>query len=110
MASTLIVVFGGVNDAQRGVDPVETERNVMWGSPGKGAMFGVITPYDGQEATPGNGTMFGFNAETEEQVHACIHRVRNHGVQDVLVQGDVTQEDDVVRMVHETVDGLGRPA
>jgi glucose 1-dehydrogenase len=46
-------------------------------------------------------------AETEEQVHACIHRVRNHGVQDVLVQGDVSQEDDVVRMVAETVDGLG---
>jgi glucose 1-dehydrogenase len=46
-------------------------------------------------------------AETEEQVHACIHRVRNHGVQDVLVQGDVSQEDDVVRMVKETVDGLG---
>jgi glucose 1-dehydrogenase len=46
-------------------------------------------------------------AETEEQVHACIHKVRNHGVQDVLVQGDVSQEDDVVRMVQETVDGLG---
>ena len=46
-------------------------------------------------------------ADTEEQVHACIHRVRNHGVQDVLVQGDVSQEDDVVRMVQETVDGLG---
>jgi glucose 1-dehydrogenase len=46
-------------------------------------------------------------AGTEEQVHACIHKVRNHGVQDVLVQGDVSKEDDVVRMVQETVDGLG---
>jgi glucose 1-dehydrogenase len=46
-------------------------------------------------------------AETEEQVHACIHKVRNHGVQDVLVQGDVSKEDDVVRMVEETVQGLG---
>jgi glucose 1-dehydrogenase len=46
-------------------------------------------------------------AETEEQVHACIHRVRNHGVQDVLVQGDVSKEEDAVRMVQETVDGLG---
>jgi len=46
-------------------------------------------------------------ADTEEQVHACIHKVRNHGVQDVLVQGDVSKEDDVVRMVQETVDGLG---
>jgi glucose 1-dehydrogenase len=46
-------------------------------------------------------------AETEEQVQACIHRVRNHGVQDVLVQGDVSKEDDAVRMVQETVAGLG---
>lgn len=47
---------------------MESERNVMWGSPGKGAMFGVITPYDGAPATAGNGTMFGFAADTDEQV------------------------------------------
>jgi glucose 1-dehydrogenase len=46
-------------------------------------------------------------AETEQEVQACIHKVRNHGVQDVLVQGDVSKEEDVVRMVQETVDGLG---
>jgi glucose 1-dehydrogenase len=46
-------------------------------------------------------------AETERQVHDCIHKVRNHGVQDVLVQGDVSKEDEVVRMVQDTVDGLG---
>jgi len=44
---------------------------------------------------------------TEEQVHACINQVQQHGVQDVLVQGDVSREDDVVRMVQETVDQLG---
>ncbi|HEX2087860.1 MAG TPA: glucose 1-dehydrogenase [Solirubrobacteraceae bacterium] len=46
-------------------------------------------------------------ADTEEQVHACIHKVRQEGVQDLLVQGDVSKEEDVVRMVQETVDGLG---
>jgi glucose 1-dehydrogenase len=45
--------------------------------------------------------------DTEEQVHACIHKVRQEGVQDVLVGGDVSNEDDVVRMVGEAVDGLG---
>ncbi|MBD0283435.1 MAG: glucose 1-dehydrogenase [Thermoleophilaceae bacterium] len=45
--------------------------------------------------------------ETEEQVHACIAKVQQEGVQDVLVQGDVSQEDDVVRMVGEAVQGLG---
>jgi glucose 1-dehydrogenase len=45
--------------------------------------------------------------ETEEQVHACVHRVRQEGVRDVLVQGDVSREDDVVRMVGEAAGALG---
>jgi len=45
--------------------------------------------------------------DTEEQVHACIHKVRQEGVQDVLVGGDVSNEDHVVRMVGEAVEGLG---
>src|SRR5947209_7359276 len=46
-------------------------------------------------------------ADTDEQVHACLSKVQQEGVQDVLVQGDVSKEDDVVRMVAETVDALG---
>jgi glucose 1-dehydrogenase len=46
-------------------------------------------------------------AGTEEQVHACVHKVQREGVRDVLVRGDVSNEDDVVRMVGEAVDGLG---
>jgi glucose 1-dehydrogenase len=45
--------------------------------------------------------------ETEEQVHACINKVQQEGVQDVLVQGDVSKEDDVVQMVGAAIDGLG---
>jgi glucose 1-dehydrogenase len=45
--------------------------------------------------------------DTEDQVHACAHRVRQEGVRDVLVQGDVSKEDDVVRMVGEAAEGLG---
>ena len=44
---------------------------------------------------------------TEEQVHACVSRVRQEGVQDVLVGGDVSDEGDVVRMVREAAQGLG---
>jgi glucose 1-dehydrogenase len=44
---------------------------------------------------------------TEEQVHACVHKVRQEGVRDILVQGDVSSEDDVVRMVADAIDGLG---
>jgi glucose 1-dehydrogenase len=45
--------------------------------------------------------------DTEEQVHACVHRVRQEGVRDVLVGGDVSKEDDVVRMVGEATSELG---
>src|SRR4051812_20418280 len=45
--------------------------------------------------------------DTEEQVHACVHKVRQEGVRDVLVGGDVSSEDDVVRMVAAAADGLG---
>jgi glucose 1-dehydrogenase len=46
-------------------------------------------------------------SETEEQVQACVGKVQRHGVKDVLVQGDVSNEDDVVRMVADAVAGLG---
>jgi glucose 1-dehydrogenase len=36
-----------------------------------------------------------------------VASVRGQGVRDVLVQGDVSQEDDVVRMFEDTVDRLG---
>jgi len=46
-------------------------------------------------------------AETEEQVHACTARVRQQGVRDVLVGADVSNEDEVTRMIAETIEELG---
>jgi glucose 1-dehydrogenase len=46
-------------------------------------------------------------AETEEQVRVCLARVRQRGVRDVLVRGDVSKEDDIVAMLESTIDGLG---
>ena len=46
-------------------------------------------------------------AETEEQVKACVRRVKETGVTDVLVQGDVSKEDDVVHLIDDTVQRLG---
>ena len=45
--------------------------------------------------------------ETEERVQACLARVRQRGVRDVLVRGDVSKEEDVVAMLESAVDGLG---
>ena len=45
--------------------------------------------------------------DTEQQVHACVNRVQQTGVRDVLVQGDVSREEDVVPMVGTTIEELG---
>jgi glucose 1-dehydrogenase len=49
----------------------------------------------------------GEATETEEQVHACVARVRQEGVRDVVVGADVSNEDEVRRMVAEAVEQLG---
>ena len=49
----------------------------------------------------------GEAAETEEQVHACVTKVRREGVRDVLVGADVSDEAEVVGMVAETIRQLG---
>jgi glucose 1-dehydrogenase len=49
----------------------------------------------------------GEASDTEQQVHACVNRVQQEGVRDVLVQGDVSREKDVVGMVGKTVEELG---
>jgi glucose 1-dehydrogenase len=46
-------------------------------------------------------------ADTKEKVHACVKQVRQTGVRDVLVQGDVSREEDVVAMVGEAAERLG---
>src|SRR5690242_14149351 len=46
-------------------------------------------------------------SDTEEQVRACASRVHEEGVRDVLVRGDVSREDEVVKMVGRAVSELG---
>jgi catechol 2,3-dioxygenase-like lactoylglutathione lyase family enzyme len=48
---------------------METDRVIMWGGANKGAMLGLIKPLDQEPATVGNGSMFGFAADSEEQVN-----------------------------------------
>jgi glucose 1-dehydrogenase len=48
----------------------------------------------------------GEAADTEEQVRTCAARVQRQGVRDALVQGDVSNEEDVVDMVGQAVSEL----
>jgi glucose 1-dehydrogenase len=46
-------------------------------------------------------------AGAEEQVHACLRKIAQQDVRDVLVHGDVSSEDDVVHMVGDAAARLG---
>jgi glucose 1-dehydrogenase len=49
----------------------------------------------------------GEAAETESQVQACVRKVQQEGVRDVLVGADVSKEDEVVAMFEQAIDQLG---
>jgi glucose 1-dehydrogenase len=80
---------------------------VTGGSSGIGQAIAVRFAEYGSNVAINYLTTAGEAAETDQQVRACATRVRQEGVRDVLVQGDVSSEDDVVRMVGETAGELG---
>ena len=71
----------------------ETERTVGWGTPGKGAMFCIIKPYDENEATVGNGTMFGFEADSDEKVDQIYNYALANGGSDEGAPGPRGEPD-----------------
>src|SRR5829696_6144901 len=100
------------------VSPAESRREAMPGLKGKNVLVTGGSSGIGQAIAvrfAGYGANVAINylrtpeeaRGTEEQVHACVHKVRQEGVQDVLVGGDVSNEDDVVRMVGEAAEALG---
>ena len=52
---------------------MEQETFIAWGTGPAAPMLGVFKPYDGNEATVGNGVMVALAAESQAQVDA-IHR------------------------------------
>jgi glucose 1-dehydrogenase len=46
-------------------------------------------------------------SDTEQQVQACVSNVRQEGVREALVRGDVSREEEVVRMVGQAIGELG---
>jgi glucose 1-dehydrogenase len=103
---------------QMTVAPTATQEETMRGLKGKNVLVTGGTSGIGQAiavrfAEHGANVAINYlttpdEAEgTEEMVHACMKQVRGHEVKDVLVQGDVSKEKDVIGMVEQTVDGLG---
>src|SRR4051794_30634961 len=98
--------------------PVEAPIEVMRGLRGKNVLVTGGTSGIGQAIAvrfAEHGANVAINylrtpeeaADTEERLHACLARVRRRGVRDVLVRGDVSDEEDVVAMLETAGDGLG---
>jgi glucose 1-dehydrogenase len=85
------------------------DKNVLitGGSSGIGQAIAVRFAEYGANVAINYLTQPGEAADTEEQVHACVAKVQQEGVRDVLVGGDVSKEEDVVRMVGEAAEQLG---
>jgi glucose 1-dehydrogenase len=100
-----------VGDARprRGGMPGLLGKNVLvtGGTSGIGQATAVRFAEHGANVAINYLTTPGEAAGTEEQVHTCLRKVRQHGIRDVLVQGDVSSEEDVVRMVREATERLG---
>lgn len=46
----------------------------LWGKEGHDGVLAVCAPFDGQPATVGNGSMFGVQADSEEQVRGVYEK------------------------------------
>jgi glucose 1-dehydrogenase len=95
--------------ARRGGMPGLEGKNVLvtGGSSGIGQAIAVRFAEHGANVAINYLTTPDEAADTERLVHDCVRKVQQHGVRDVLVQGDVSSEDDVVRMVGDAAQRLG---
>ena len=63
------------------------ERSYFWTIPGDDTMFAVFVPYDGEEATVGNGSMTGFTMKTEKDVNNLYEKAISLGATDAGAPG-----------------------
>ena len=69
--------------AEIGAKRVMTDvRMLGWGTDPRKTMFSVITPFDENEATIGNGVMIAFNVETQEAVERVYKKALELGCAD----------------------------
>ncbi|MDP2186062.1 MAG: VOC family protein, partial [Xanthomonadales bacterium] len=61
---------------------MEFERGILWGSGPNAASLGVLKPFDGQPATPGNGPMVALAADSREKVDQVYKRALELGATD----------------------------
>lgn len=61
---------------------METEQFIAWAVDPSASAFSITKPFDGNEATVGNGVMVAFALETPEQVNAMYKKAMELGAKD----------------------------
>jgi catechol 2,3-dioxygenase-like lactoylglutathione lyase family enzyme len=61
---------------------LESDRFVSWSTGAAGPGLGVIKPFDGKAATPGNGAMVAIACESQDKVKALYDQAMNLGAKD----------------------------
>ncbi len=73
---------------------MDFETFIAWGEMGGGAGSAATTPFDGQEASTGNGTMVAFEAKSREQVDRLHEIALAHGGSDEGAPGPRGEPDE----------------
>jgi catechol 2,3-dioxygenase-like lactoylglutathione lyase family enzyme len=61
---------------------LESDRFVSWSAGAAGPGLGVIKPFDGKAATPGNGAMVAIACESQDKVKALYDKAMKLGAKD----------------------------
>jgi catechol 2,3-dioxygenase-like lactoylglutathione lyase family enzyme len=61
---------------------LESDRFVSWSTGAAGPGLGVIKPFDGKAAAPGNGAMVAIACESQDKVKACYDKAMELGAKD----------------------------
>lgn len=61
---------------------MELERGIVWGTDPGQPMLGVLTPFDGQPASVGNGVMLALAAASPAEVDALYRKAIELGAKD----------------------------
>src|SRR3546814_8721352 len=61
---------------------MEFERGILWGTGPNAASLGVLKPFDGQPAAPGNGPMVALAADSRATVDRVYQRALELGATD----------------------------
>ncbi|MEP6393365.1 MAG: VOC family protein, partial [Alteripontixanthobacter sp.] len=73
---------------------MDFETFIAWGEMGGGAGIAATKPFDGQEASTGNGTMVAFEAKSREQVNRLHEIALAHGGSDEGAPGPRGEPDE----------------